>query len=304
MKLRLETLAIALTFSTIGCAADDGDDPFRFELSGAAEVDADVLDGGSDESGGSESGGDVCSGEEDGEQTCWSCGVYDEAQAEAEAAMCDADAGGESGGELPDETDSGEDPGGSESGGELPPDDAEPFPMPDGAPAHVDPYGLTDDDHATADKKGECYGAYPAGCQQLDGTRILQVRWMENFRHGTVSNPWVNAPGTFNQLTDAQEDQIVNACKDKPTVIEKVICAGHLVDVALDGTDDKNGTSVCRHHMAGLRAVLIKLGLGESATGSVTHAWNEIEIDTNGDGVTDTILIADSYNDIYYTVPK
>src|SRR5688572_15484012 len=220
MKLLIETIVIGLSICAVGCTAAEGDDLFRSELSGTDGVE-DGLTSDAGESGavGSESGsgGESCACETCGDaENCWSCGVYDEAAFEAEVEACEV--GSETGG-----TD-------GESGG--------PVPVPDGAAqAGAGPYGFANGIDPAADKKNGCYGTYPAGCNQLDGTTILSVRWMENFRHGTISNPWTAAPGTFNQLTGAQEDQIVNACKDRPTVIEKVICAGHLVDAALDGTD-------------------------------------------------------------------
>lgn len=159
-------------------------------------------------------------------------------------------------------------------------------------------------DPSTDKNGGKCYPPFPAGCTQLEGTGIVSVRWLEQFRQATASNPWVNAPLTFNELTDAQVDQVIANCKDKPTEIEKLVCAAKAVDVLVDGVEDKSGDKVCRHHMGSLYKVLKKMGYGDTATGSVTHAWNEVELDTNGDGVKDTILVLDSYNGIYYTVPK
>lgn len=168
-----------------------------------------------------------------------------------------------------------------------------------------DELGFTSPLRPSADKKkGNCYPPLPAGANPLDGTKLISIRWMEQFRTATCSNPWVNAPLTFNDLTDAQVDQIIDNCKGKPTEIEKLLCVAKAVDVAVDGTADASGDKVCRHHMGSLYKVLKKMGYGNTATGSMTHGWNEVAIDTNGDGVVDTIVVLDSYNSIYYTVPK
>ena len=194
-------------------------------------------------------------------------------------------------------------PGGSDGG--APDADAEPWGTSGIGIDGDDDFDLVPALDPSADKKGSnCYPAFPDGCKQLNGTKILGVRWMEQFRQATASNPWVNAPLTFNQLTDEQVDQIISNCKNKPTELEKLVCDAVAVDVAVDGLDDKSGDYVCRHHMGSLYKVLKKMGYGNTATGSITHAWNEVEIDTDGDGVKDTIVVLDSYNGIYYTVPK
>ncbi len=194
---------------------------------------------------------------------------------------------------------------GGSDGGAAPDADAEPWGTSGIGIDEGEDFDLVPALDPSADKKGaNCYPAFPDGCKQLGGTKIMGVRWMEQFRQATASNPWVNAPLTFNQLTDEQVDQIISNCKNKPTEIEKLLCVAVAVDVAVDGLDDKSGDYVCRHHMGSLYKVLKKMGYGNTATGSITHAWNEVELDTDGDGVKDTILVLDSYNGIYYTVPK
>jgi hypothetical protein len=252
------------------CSVDDAE--FRTQVLATDDAGTPPPDPGSSDDGGTDT--------DDEEEEC-ECQYIEE-----DVVLCDAEVDGE--------TTSGDDSG---SGGDGSTGVAL---APGSAPELVAPLDPQDDK-----KKGaQCCPPYPAGCNPLDGTKIKPIRWMEQFRQATASNPWVNAPLTFNQLTDAQVDQIIANCQNKPTEIDKLVCVAKAVDVAVGGTEDASGEFVCRHHMGSLYKVLKKMGYGDTATGSVTHAWNEVAIDTNGDGVADTIVVLDSFNDIYYTVPK
>ena len=63
----------------------------------------------------------------------------------------------------------------------------------------------------------------------------------------------------------------------------------------------------CRHHAACMDVLAGELGIDggwrNGGAGDIRHAWNEYPVDTNGDGVDDSVLIVDSYNEIIMRCP-
>lgn len=149
-----------------------------------------------------------------------------------------------------------------------------------------------------------CLPAVPAGAVALGDTGQRSIRWMEQFRQSSCKNPFAYLPSSLNQLTGPQITQIANNCNAQPTELARLRCAAEAVDFAVGGTEDSTGEYVCRHHMGSLYRVLLAMGYPGTNEGSFTHAWNEVQIDTDGDGIKDTIVVLDSFNGIYYTAPK
>ncbi|MFO0633578.1 MAG: hypothetical protein U0168_12070 [Nannocystaceae bacterium] len=153
---------------------------------------------------------------------------------------------------------------------------------------------------------GDCSGInlppLPAGCYPIHDTGLVPMRWLECHRQAWLTNPtcYVLDPLVPNGINGAMQAQIVGNCSGKPTLQAKLECVGEACDVLLDGTEDEAGNYVCRHHAACVDDVLDAMGIPHVNEGSFTHAFTEVPMDTDGDGVDDAIMVMDAYNDIYY----
>jgi hypothetical protein len=144
----------------------------------------------------------------------------------------------------------------------------------------------------------------PANCTGVDGTGLTSIRWLECHRQSALENPWCTIGGIDwavpNGVNGNALNQIVNNCSGKPTVQQKLLCAGRNCDVALGGFADVDDEYVCRNHAACVDDVLDAMDIDHSNEGSISHAYTEVKIDTNGNDIVDSVMVMDSYNDIYY----
>jgi hypothetical protein len=144
----------------------------------------------------------------------------------------------------------------------------------------------------------------PGDCTGVGGTGLTSIRWLECHRQSALENPWCTIGGTdwavSNGVNGNTLAQIVNNCSEKPTDQEKLLCAGTNCDVALGGFADVDDEYNCKHHAACVDDVLDALDISHSNEGSMTHAYTEVRIDTNGNDIVDSVMVMDSYNDIYY----
>jgi hypothetical protein len=153
---------------------------------------------------------------------------------------------------------------------------------------------------------GGCTGTnlppIPAGCTPVNGTGLVDLRWLECHRQAWLTNPtcYVLDLAVPNGINGPMLAQIVGNCSGKPTMQAQLECVGQACDVLLDGTGDAAGNYVCRHHAACVDDVLDAMGIAHVNEGSLTHAFTEVPIDTDGDGVDDAVMVIDAYNHIYY----
>jgi len=101
-------------------------------------------------------------------------------------------------------------------------------------------------------------------------------------------------------LNDTFLNDAAAKCLQEPTDLGKIICSGREIKRRLPGA------YVCRHHAACHIKVLAMMRmqgrygagfLDDGAGGQEGHAWMEVQFGGR-------LLIADAYNDIYYTVPR
>ncbi len=146
----------------------------------------------------------------------------------------------------------------------------------------------------------------PAGLEAQGGTRENSVKWLECWRQESGGQCFGRCLlCTFGEgcsLNDTFLTQISSACSEQPDSLSKIMCSGREVKRHLPTA------YVCRDHAACHIKVLARLGItarlgagfladADGDGNNDGHAWVEIP---NGA----TTIIADAYNDIYYTVRR
>lgn len=145
--------------------------------------------------------------------------------------------------------------------------------------------------------------ALPEGCTLLEGTEEEDALWLEKYRqnplggfHDTFCKTIAQCP-----MNEALQLATEKRCQKIAEPIERIRCIGSSVKAAMA----REGY-VCRHHAECMKNIMERLKLrhrfrtgyaGKNVSFVKVHDWIEVEMG-------DQIIIADGFNNIYYTCPK